>query len=227
MSRPPFFALRRTGKNKEKLMSIIGKLALSAAALIVISSSAACGDKPPNAADFPNWKDILKGTLFQGPNEHNPRYVATMPDRLGAPVPKIPRADLFVCREGVTAGVPAQDENAQLVVKSIADGRTIVPNARLQDVRLWGIRAPEPGAEAARAAAGLGSMLEEYELYQARIIQESDEGPITAEVFAKDGSSVNQLMVIHGYAVPDAAGQRNECLMTAYNFARRHGIRIR
>ena len=110
-------------------MSIVPKLALSTAALIIISSAVACGNKTPDAADFPNWKAILKGTLFQGPNEHNPTYVSTTPDRLGAPGPKIPRADLFVCREGVTAGVPAQDENAQVVVKSIADGRTIVPNA--------------------------------------------------------------------------------------------------
>lgn len=208
-------------------MSIIGKLALSAAALIVISSSAACGDNPPNAADFPKWKDIFKGTLFQGTNEHNPRYVMTMPEALGAPGPKIPRADLFVCREGVTAGVPAQDENAQVVVKSIADGRTIVPNSRLQNVRLWGIRPLEPGTPNARAAADLGSMLEEYELYQARIIKIPDEGPITAEVFTEEEGSVNLMMVMQGHAVPDAAGQRNECLMTAYNFARRLGIRIR
>ena len=209
-------------------MSIIRKLALSTAALILISSAAACGDLTPNAADFPNWKDVLKGTLFQGPNEHNPAYFRTMPDALGPPGPKIPRADLAVCREGVTAGIPAQDENAQVVVKGILDGRTIVPSARLQNVQLWGIRPPEPGAPAANAAAAsLGSMLEEYELYQARIIREPDEGSITAEVFDKNGNSVNLMMVMRRQAVPDAAGQRNECLTTAYNFARQHGIRVR
>jgi len=208
-------------------MSIVRKLALSTAALILISS-AACGDMTPNAADFPNWKAVLKGTLFQGPNEHNPTYFRTMPDALGAPGARIPRADLAVCREGITAGLPAQDENAQLVVKSVLDGRTIVPNARLQNVQLWGIRPPEPGDPAAQAAAAsLGSMLEEYKLYQARIIREPDEGPITAEVFTEDGGSVNLMMVMRSQAVPDAAGQRNECLTTAYNFARRHGIRIR
>lgn len=208
-------------------MSIIRKLALSTAALILISS-AACGDLTPNAADFPNWKDALKGTLFQGPNEHNPAYFRTMPDALGAPGARIPRADLAVCREGVTADIPAQDEEAQVVVKSILDGRTIVPNARLQNVQLWGIRPPEPGTPVANAAAAsLGSMLEEYELYQARIIREPDEGSITAEVFDKNGNSVNLMMVMRGQAVPDAAGQRNECLMTAYNFARQNGLRIR
>lgn len=207
-------------------MSIIRKLSLSTAALILISS-AACGDMTPNAADFPNWKDVLKGTLFQGPNEHNPTYFRTMPDALGPPGPKIPRADLAVCREGVAAGIPAQDEEAQVVVKSILDGRTIVPNARLQNVQLWGIRPPEPGTPAAQAAASLGSILEEYKLYQARIIREPDEGPITAEVFDQKEGSVNLMLVMRGQAVPDAAGQRNECLMTAYNFARQHGIRIR
>ena len=123
-------------------MSIIPKLALSTAALIIISSAVACGNKTPDAADFPNWKAILKATLFQGPNEHNPTYFQIMPDALGAPGARIPRADLSVCRKGVTAGVPAQDENAQVVVKSITDGRTIVPNARLQNVQLWGIRPP-------------------------------------------------------------------------------------
>ena len=208
-------------------MSIIRKLALSTAALILISS-AACGDLTPNAADFPNWKDALKGTVFQGPNEHNPTYFRTMPDALRAPGARIPRADLAVCREGVTAGLPAQDEEAQVVVKSILDGRTIVPNARLQNVQLWGIRHTEPGTPASNAAAAsLGSMLEEYELYQARIIREPDEGSITAEVFDKNGNSVNLMMVMRRQAVPDAAGQRNECLMTAYNFARQHGIRVR
>lgn len=208
-------------------MSIIRKLALSTAAMILISSAAACGDMTPNAADFPNWKDVLKGTLFQGPNEHNPTYFRTMPDALGPPGPKIPRADLAVCREGVTAGIPAQDEEAQVVVKSILDGRTIVPNARLQNMQLWGIRHADPGTPAANAAASLGSMLEEYELYQARIIREPDEGSITAEVFDKNGNSVNLMMVMRGQAVPDAARQRNECLMTAYNFARQNGLRIR
>ena len=207
-------------------MSIIRKLALSTAAMILISS-AACGDLTPNAADFPNWKDVLKGTLFQGPNEHNPTYFRTMPDALGPPGPKIPRADLAVCREGATADIPAQDENAQVVVKGILDGRTIVPNARLQNIRLWGIRHAEPGAPAAQAAASLGSILEEYKLYQARIIREPDEGPITAEVFDQKEGSVNLMMVMRGQAVPDAARQRNECLMTAYNFARQNGIRIR
>lgn len=94
-------------------------------------------------------------------------------------------------------------------------------------MRLWGIRPLEPGAPAARAAAGLRSILEEYELYQARIIKIPDEGPITAEVFTEEEGSVNLMMVMRGHAVPAAAGQRNECLMTAYNFARRHGIRIR
>lgn len=209
-------------------MSIIPKLALSTAALIIISSAVDCGNKTPDAADFPNWKDALKGTLFQGPNEHNPTYFQTTPDALGAPGTKVPRADLSVCRKGVTAGIPAQGEEAQVVVKSITDCRTIVPNARLQDVQLWGIRSPEPGTPAAHtAAASLGSMLEEYELYQARIIREPDEGPITAEVFDQKEDSVNLMMVMRGQAVPDAAGQRNECLMTAYNLARQHGIQIR
>ena len=207
-------------------MSIIRKLSLSTAALILISS-AACGDLTPNAADFPNWKDALKGTLFQGPNEHNPAYFRTMPDALGPPGPKIPRADLAVCREGVTADIPAQDEEAQVVVKSILDGRTIVPNARLQNIQLWGIRHAEPGAPAAQAAASLGSILEEYKLYQARIIREPDEGPITAEVFDQKEGSVNLMLVMRDQAVPDADGQRNECLMTAYNFARQNGLRIR
>lgn len=70
-------------------------------------------------------------------------------------------------------------------------------------------------------------MLEEYKLYDARIIREPDEGPITAEVFDQKEGSVNLMMVMLGQAVPDAAGQRNECLMTAYNFSRQHGIRIR
>lgn len=208
-------------------MSIVPKLALSTAALILISS-AACGDMTPNAADFPNWKDALKGTLFQGPNEHNPTYFRTMPDALGPPGPKIPRADLAVCREGVAAGIPAQDEEAQVVVKSILDGRTIVPNARLQNIQLWGIDAHQPGTpDDHDATAFLRSTLEEHDLYQARIIQEPDEGPITAEVFTKNGISVNYQMVMRGLAVPDADGQRNECLTTAYNFARQTGIRSR
>ena len=146
------------------------------------------------------------------------QYLPVRPDR--EPATRVPVPDLDDCGVDEMANVPTDD--GFVVVKRVIDGDTISGEQMTENIRLWGIDAPEldqPGG--LEAMAYLSTLLFPGTIVKTQETGVDQYGRVLAILGNKKERSINFKMVWEGWAFPyTGPNNKNPCLEVAARHAR-------